>query len=176
LRSRMWMVQNLCSVIPSPGAISPSSGNAPRAGARMFVHDRARASALGLQSLYAVILAVATLIAVAHAQDSIPSGTIPDGEPCMDPPTDEITASRRCAGSPFLSGRSVCYPGPVYNRTDPPSLYHSPWLCKDSGFDCAFPGTHGGIIGRDSPRYFMGQNVYCLPGDGAEGHPYFRPQ
>jgi hypothetical protein len=128
------------------------------------------------QMLYALILAVAASINVVRAQDSIPSGTIPDGEPCMNPPTDEITASRRCAGSPFLSGRSVCYPGPAYNRTDLPGLYHSPWLCKDSGFDCAFPGTHGGIIGHDSPRYFMGQNLFCLPGDGPEGHPYFRPQ
>ena len=126
--------------------------------------------------IYALILAGAALMNVALAQDSTPNGTIPDGEPCMTPPTDEITANRRCAGSPFLSGTSVCYPGPVYNRTDPPGLYHSPWLCKDSGFDCVFPATHGGIIGRDSPRYYMGQNLYCLPGDGPEGHPYFRPQ
>jgi hypothetical protein len=131
--------------------------------------------------ILAIIIVGAALINIAQAQGPVPEGSVPDGEPCMDPPVDEITASRRCAGSPFLSGKSVCSPGPAYHRSGSPDLQHSPWLCKDSGFDCAFPGTHGGLIGRNHPKYFMNQNVSCLPdvsssGSGPKGQPYFRPE
>lgn len=113
--------------------------------------------------ILAIIIVSAALIQIAQAQGPIPEGSVQDGEPCMDPPADEITASKRCAGSPFLSGKSTCSPGPAYYRSDGPGLQHSPWLCKDSGFDCAFPGTHGALIGHIYPKYFMDQNVFCLP-------------